>query len=133
MNEADINAFFFQNRPLFDMHFVAGVEREGGGRTLPAIADSLQRRANADAVAIFAGEGESFAKLPGPHAGRQHRRGKARAFFVGPVHQHDIAFGLNAAIVQRAQRFQPGENAVNAVIAAAERLGVDVGTGQHRG
>ena len=58
VNEADINAFLFQNRPLFDMHFVAGVEREGGGRTLPAIADSLQRRANADAVAIFAGEGE---------------------------------------------------------------------------
>ncbi len=133
VNEADINAFFFQNRPLFDMHFVAGVERAGGGRTLPAIADSLQRLADADAVAIFAGEREGLAKLPGPDAGRQHRRGKARPFFVGPVHQHDIAFGRNAAVVQRAQRLQPGEDAVNAVIAAAERLGIDVRTGQYRG
>jgi hypothetical protein len=59
------------------MHLITGMNRECGGRTLAAVA-GLQRRADADAVAIFAGQRESFAELPGPHAGCQHRRGKAR-------------------------------------------------------
>ena len=102
VDEADINPFFFQNRPLFDMDLITGMNRECGRRTLAAVADGLQRRADADAVAIFAGQRESFAELPGPHAGCQHRRGEARPLFIGPVDQHDIALGLNAAFIQRA-------------------------------
>ncbi|VFS94460.1 Uncharacterised protein [Raoultella planticola] len=68
VDEADINPFFFQNRPLFDMDLITGMNRECGRRTIAAVADGLQRRADADAVAIFAGQRESFAELPGPHA-----------------------------------------------------------------
>ena len=77
-------------------------------------------------VAIFAGEGESFAKLPGPHAGRQHRRGKARAFFVGPVDQHDRRLGLDAGLVERPHHLQARQHAQHAVELAAGRLGVEM-------
>lgn len=50
--QSDINGFIFQNRPLFDMQLVAGVDREGAGRAFAAIANGVQRFAYGNAIPV---------------------------------------------------------------------------------
>ena len=51
----------------------------------------------------------------GEHARSEHRRGKARALFVGPVGDDDRVLGLDAEIVERADHLEPAEHAQHAV------------------
>ncbi len=133
MNHADIRLLSLKQRPLLNMQLVAGVQRDSRRRMLALIADSRQRLADANAVAILPRQGIGFAEHPGPNAGGQHRRSKTRPLFVGPVHQNEVALGGDAAIVKGTQRLQPGEHAIDAVVVAAQRLGVTVRAGEHRG
>ncbi len=126
MNHADIRLLCLEQRPLLNMQLIAGVQRNSRRRTQALIADSRQRLAHADAVAILPRQSIGFAEYAGPDAGGQHRRGKTRPLFVGPVHQNEVALGSDTAIVKGAQRLQPGEHAVDTVVVAAQRLGVAV-------
>ena len=60
------------------------------------------------------------------HARGQHRRGKPRAFLVGPVRHNDRVLGLDPKIIQRANDLKPAKHAQHAVIFPARRLRVQM-------
>ena len=61
-----------------------------------------------------------------------HRIGrKARAFFVGESHQRQRPAGDDAGIVERLAGFEPGEHAIETVIAAAGSDRVDMRAEHH--
>ena len=131
-HQSDIHRLIFKDRSLFDVQFIAGVDRESAGRELTAIADGIQRVTHRNTIPVGPGVGIGLAELPGPDAGGEHCRGKTRPFFVGPVHQHDVALGFNLMVVQGTQQFQPGQYAVNPVVIATQWLGIHMRTGHHR-
>ena len=65
-------------------------------------------------------------------AGRHHRRRKARAFLVGPVHHHDRPAGDVARVVEAAHDLQARQHARDAVEAPAVHLRVEVRADDHR-
>ena len=59
--------------------------------------------------------------------------GEAAAFLVGPGHHLDRAAQHRAGAVQRGQRLEAGDDAVDAVEATAVRLRIHVAAGDDRG
>ena len=125
-DDADVFAFGFEVRALLDMHFEKRREFMIAAALRPAIADFIERIAEVFAAAVGARRRPVAFIDAGEHAGRDHRRGKARAFLVGPVHHFDRREGLVAGANKRAQRFQRGQHAKRAVEFAAGRLRVEM-------
>src|SRR6185295_10038215 len=92
----------------------------------PAIADGVERRPERYSAAILTRQREVAREGAGKDAGRDHRRGEARALLVGPVDDFDRREGLVACLHQCAQRFQCSEHAEHAVELAAGRLGIEM-------
>ncbi len=55
--------------------------------------------------------------------------GKAGSFFIRPGDNLDAAFGFNSRIIQGAQNFQPGQNAIGTIIFSARGLGIQMTAG----
>ena len=125
-DDADVLALGFEERPLLDMQFEESRELVIAAALRAAIADFFQRRAERLAVAVLALVRKGAGEGAGEYAGGDHRRGKARAFLVGPVDHLDRREGLVAGAMQRAQSLQRGEDAERAVKLAAGRLGVEM-------
>ena len=108
-NNADIHAFIFQDRPLFDMGFKIGPHRMGINRGLvfAHIADAFKFLAHGFAIDIGAGMAVFQIKHLGKHPRCHHCRGKARSFLVGPAHDLHRGFGFIFGIIQGTDHFQP--------------------------
>ncbi len=73
-----------------------------------------------------------FLQNAGPDGAAHHGAAEAAAFLVGPVDQLDRRLGRDVEVVQRAQHFQPGDNAERAVELAAGGLAIQMRAHQHR-
>jgi len=98
--------------------------RAAGLRT--AIADLIERVAELCAIAIRARRGVLTGEHAGEDARSQHRRRKARAFLVRPVHHLDRREGFIAGAHQGAHRFECRQYAQRAIELAAGRLRVEM-------
>ena len=127
IDHADGLVLGFEQRALLDVQFDEA-RRTSGAPTgaLAAIADAVERFADADAVGILARQNIVGGEVADIGGRRHRRRRKARAFLVGPVADADRRLGLDAGIVQGAHHFERGERAEHAVILAAGRLGVEM-------
>jgi len=126
-DDADLLVLGLEDRALLDVVLEIGVHLARADLLVALPADALQFIAEARAVEVLAAIGVVERKHAGEHAGRQHRRGEARALFVGPVGDDDRMLCLDAEIVERAHDFQAGQHAEHAVILAAGRLRVEMG------
>ena len=125
-DHADLLVLRLEDRPLLDMVFEIGVHLARAHLFIAEPADALQLVAKRLAVRVLARIGVVQRMDAGKDAGRQHRRREARAFLIRPVGDDNGVLGLEAEVVQRADDLQPGEDAKDAVILAAGRLGVEV-------
>ncbi len=131
-DDADVMPFGLQDRPLLDMQFEERRQRMLAAALGPAIADRIQRRGEGHAIAVHTLLGPVLLDHLGEHARRHHRRGKARALLVGPVHHLDRRVGLVARLDQGAQRFERAQHAEHAVEFPAGRLGVEMAAERDR-
>ncbi len=131
-DDADVDAFGLEDRPLLDMQLKEGFERALADGLPPDIADPLQLLAEELSFRVLQPIGVILAIDAGEDARRDHGRRVARALLVGPVHHLDRMLRLDAEVVQRAHDLEPGEHAEHAVIFAAGRLRVEVAADHHR-
>jgi hypothetical protein len=109
-----------------------GVDRPSADRRLAAVADAVERLAEADALLVDArldpveGRGACEAERA------EHRRREARALLVRPVDDLDRALRLDLEVVERAQDLEPGKQAEHAVELAARPLRVEMAADEHR-
>ena len=95
-------------------------------RLVAAIADAVERLADADAGGIAPRQNVVGGVIAGI-GGRGHRRRReARAFLVGPVDDADRRFGLDPGVVEGAHHLERRQRAEHAVELAAGRLGVEM-------
>ena len=133
LHDADHAALGFEDRALLDMQLEHGREFARAGFLLALVADALAIprrttcRRDPSRIGVVARE------HAGEDARGEHGRRKARAFFVGPVDDLDRRIGLVAGVVQRAHRFERGQDAEHAVEFAAGRLGVEMRAHGDRG
>ena len=135
-DDADVHPFGFEARPLLDMRLDIGV-RPAAERAVRQVGLGGELRGQcvgeADAVGIddIGERVELFEAAPG-HAAHA-AGGETAALLVGPGDDLDGTARRGAGVVQRGQRLQPGDHAVDAVEAAAVGLGVHVAAGEHGG
>ena len=108
------------------MQFEHCLEFLRAGCGIALVADALKLFAELLAVAVFARIGIIGHEHSGIDAGSEHRRGKARAFLIRPVDDHDRCVGFVAEIDHGAHRFERTEHAQDAVELAAGRLGIEM-------
>ncbi len=131
-DHADRLALGLQPGALLDMRLDIGVEapvepidlahRRRGERF-------LQRVGQDDARPVRDREHLGEIVVPGP-CGRPHRAGlEAAAFFVHPGHDLYRPLSAHARVVERFERLEPGEHAVNAVVLAPGGLAVHMRAG----
>lgn len=101
------------------MKLKVDVERAPADGREAALADPLQHVAEGQAIVI----GQRVQPVERLHAredaGGGHGRGEARALLVRPSDHLDRSAGCDAGVFKRAHDLPPGENAENAVEAAA--------------
>src|SRR5690606_12272234 len=114
------------DRPLLDVILEIGVHLARADFLLADPADALQFVTDLLALEVLATIGVVERDHAGEYAGRQHRRRKARALFIGPVGDDDRVLRPDAEIVQRTHYFQARQHAEHAIIFATGRLGVEV-------
>ena len=131
-DHADVLAFGLQDRTLLDVQFEERRQRMLAAALRAAITDGVQRRGEGHAIAVLPGLRPVLLQHLRKHPGRHHRRRKARALFVGPVHHLDRRIGFVARFNQGAQRLQRRERAEHAVELSAGRLGVEMAAERDR-
>ena len=125
-DDSDRDFLRFEDWPLLDVQFVVGIDFAPAYGLRPGITDPFQLVAERFAVVVGQGEDPIDVEDACKGAGGDHGRGKAGAFFVGPVGDFDGPKGLDAALVQGADRLQPRQDPKNAVIASARGLAIEV-------
>jgi len=127
-NDADVLAFGFEDRPLFDVQFEHGVHLVLAGTDFLVAhpADALQFIAERFSFGIFTVVGPVLGVDTCKDAGGKHRRCVACTFLVGPVGNDDRVPRLYSQIIHGAHQFETAEDAEHAVIFAAGRLGVEM-------
>ena len=125
-DDADVDAFVFEDRPLLYVQLEEGLHLALADRFVALPADALQLVAETLAFLVLAIVGVVLGMDAGEHAGCQHRRRVTRALLVRPVGDDDRMPGLDVEVVQRADDFEPAEHAEHAVILAAGRLRVEM-------
>jgi hypothetical protein len=125
-HDADVDLPGVQQRSLLDVQLEVRIERPAADRRGPGVADAAQLVAEALALVVPAIEDPVARVNARERAGCDHRRRKARAFLVRPVDDLDRAFGLDAAIVERADDLETRQHADDAVVAAAVHLRVEM-------
>src|SRR5690606_22528239 len=122
----DVDAFILEDRTLFDMKFKEGLHRPVADFLLALPADALEFVTEALALGVDTVVGPLQFVDACKYTGGEHRRGEARAFFVGPVGYYDRVLRPDAEIVQRTDDFEAAKNAQHAVILAARRLRIEM-------
>ena len=133
IDHADRLALGFQQRALLDMQFDEAAQRLRADGIRAAIADGVERRGDADPGGVRARQNVVGGEMPGIGGRAHHRRGEARAFLIGPVHQAERRLGLDPGVVERTQHFERRQRAEHAVELAAGRLGVEMRAEADRG
>ncbi len=131
-DDADGLVLGLENRPLLDVRLEQRADRMLAAGLVAEVADAPEFVAEGLAVGIRSRPRVLLVEQPGVDARRDHRRGEARALLVGPDDDLERRGGRDVVLVQGAQDFEPGEHAVDAVEAAAVRLGVEVAAGDDR-
>jgi hypothetical protein len=111
------------------MQFDEGAEFLHAHGFQAAVADAVERFADADTGRILAAQNIACSVIAGIGRRGHRRRCEARAFFVGPGHDLDGAQRRLAARHHRLDRLERGENSEHAVEPAAGRLRVDMRAG----
>ena len=124
-----------QHGTLFDMGLDIGRRRDRF--TAPRqVGRGAQRPRKRPAEGNSVGVDRVLEPLQRRRARKHHRAHAARietaALLVGPGDELDRAPGGGPGVVQRLDRLQPGDHAVDAVEPAPARLAVHVAAGQHR-
>ena len=125
-DDADVDAFVLEDRPLLDVQLEEGLHLARADRFFALPADALEFVAEALAGLVLAVVGPVLLVHAGKDARGEHGRGEARALLVGPVGDHDRMLRPDAEVVQRTDDLQTAQHAKDAVIFSAGRLGVEV-------
>ena len=104
-DDANIDAFGLKDWALFDVEFEERVHLALANRFFAAPADAFEFIAKLEARRVLFRIGFVLRDDPREHRRGHHGRGKARALFIGPVHDRNRVFGLNAQIVEGADNF----------------------------
>ena len=124
LHDADRGLRVFEHRALLDV--CLEVSADLMRPRVAGVADGLERIADADTVGIFVLQDIVERVDAGEDAGAHERRHEARALFVGPGGDLERRVRMHAGVVQRADHFQAGHDAVGAIELAAVRLAVEV-------
>ena len=131
-DDAHVALFLLQDRSLLDMELEKRAQLAVTYRFGALEADPFQFVAEPQAVAVFAVIRPRLVMHSGKDAGGQHGRGVPGALLIGPVDDLDGMPGLDAEIVERAHDLEPRQNAQNAIVPPARRLGIEMAADHHR-
>ena len=115
----------FEDGALLDVRFQPGGPVPGGGAGQAELGVVDEGFGYGDAVVVLGGEGGFQGEGAGVDAAAHHGGGEAAAFLVGP--DDEFEGGLGLGILEGSEEFQAGEDAEDAVEAAAGGDGVEVG------
>ena len=132
LDRADGEPFVLEQRALLDVQLEIRVRPEPAGLRVAGIADAPQLVADGGAVDAADRVGVVERKRAGIDQAA-HRIGlEAHALLVGEGDQRQRAAGGGAGVGERLAGLEPGEHAVEAVVAAAGPDRVDVRAEHHR-
>ncbi|MCY1392740.1 hypothetical protein D9M68_377580 [compost metagenome] len=114
------------------MHFKGGRQRASRRGLLAQVADAGQLAGDTRALPVSAAVAIGKVEGTRPDTRADHGRREARALFVGPHGHLQRGTRANAGVVQGLDHLQSRQHAIDAVEAAASRLGIQVRAGEHR-
>ena len=126
LDDADVDSFVVEYRPLFDMQFDIGVRRLRRHRRVSGVADAGEILAYAGAVDASCLQDIFQRQHPGEHQATHHVGRKARALLICEKGRRQRVLGLDTRLVERFDDFQRGQHAQIAVEAAPSTYRVDV-------
>src|SRR5262245_53628217 len=131
-DRSDSAVFVLEDRTLFDVQFEVSMWPEPAGLDAPGVADALELLPYAPSVDPANRVGVRKRKTADIDQAAHRVRRKARAFLVRESDERQRPAGDVVHIVQRLARFEPGQDAIEAVIATAGRDRVDMRPEHHR-
>ena len=132
-DDPDVDRLVLQDRALLDVQLEEGMHGMGADGLLALKADPLEFVPQRLAFAVLARISQFLGVNAGEHARGNHRRGVARAFFVGPVGDFDRPPRPDVEVVERTHDLERAEHSERAVELAAGRLGVEMAAHHHGG
>src|SRR5262249_5761653 len=125
-HDAEWNAHALENWTLFNVDLEIRIERTLADRGSAGIADLAEVVAKCEALVVDLLQYELHGQATGERGRSHHGRLKSGALLVRPADNLQRSACCDAAIVQRPENFQAGQDAQNPVIAAARDLGIQM-------
>src|SRR5664280_2248119 len=115
-----------EQRSLLDVQFDEGAEPARADRLIAAVADAVERFADADAGGVGPRQNVVRGIVAGIGRRGHRRRREARAFLVGPVDDADRRFRFDPGVIEGADDLERRQRAEHAVEFATGRLGIEM-------